>query len=104
MPLVNLRWRRNRDLVQTVLAVHHQRVLRTEERQHLRQGLPQTCNSDARELPASPSWVGQRPEDIEHGAHANLAPRDGCVTHRRVVVRREHEAEAGFVHTPRDPA
>jgi hypothetical protein len=39
--------------------------------------------------------VGQRAEDVEDGAHAQLLAHRGDVLHRRVVVGREHEADAG---------
>ncbi len=40
--------------------------------------------------------VGQRAEDVEDGAHAHFLADRGDVLHRRMVVRREHEADAGL--------
>ena len=40
--------------------------------------------------------VGQRAEDVEDRAHAELAAHRRDVFHRRVVIRRKHEAQAGL--------
>jgi hypothetical protein len=40
--------------------------------------------------------IGQRPENIEDGPHAEFAAHRRDVLHCRVMVRREHEAHAGF--------
>ena len=46
--------------------------------------------------------IGQRPEDVEDGAHAQFLADRGNVLHRRMVVGREHEADAGFLETLAD--
>ncbi len=39
------------------------------------------------------SRVGKRSQNVEEGAHAELAPHRGGVFHCRVVRRRKHEAD-----------
>ena len=39
--------------------------------------------------------IGQRPQDVEEGAHAELPAHRRDVLHRGVVIRCEHEADAG---------
>ena len=39
--------------------------------------------------------VGQRAQDVEDGAHTEFLAHGRHVLHRGVVVRREHEADAG---------
>ncbi|KAG1385144.1 hypothetical protein G6F60_014946 [Rhizopus arrhizus] len=41
--------------------------------------------------------VGQRAEDVEDGAHAHLAAYRRDHLHRRMMDRREHEADAGLL-------
>ena len=52
---------------------------------------------DADDLRARAGRVRQRPEHVEHGARGELAPHRRRVPHRRMVRRREHEAEAELV-------
>ena len=46
--------------------------------------------------------IGQRTEDVEEGAHAHLATNRCHRFHRRMMRRRKHEADAGFLETGRD--
>ena len=46
--------------------------------------------------------IGERPEDVEDRAHAELLAHRRRVLHRAVVVRREHEADAGLGDALRD--
>ena len=86
-----------RQLVQAAGAVGDQRVLGAERGQHLRDRLHQLRRIHAHHLPLRAGRVRQRPQHVEHGAHAQLAPDRPGVAHGRVVGLREHEAESDLV-------
>ena len=46
--------------------------------------------------------IGQRTEDIEDGANAHLLAHRCNRLHRRVMIGREHEADAGFLDAAPD--
>ena len=49
----------------------------------------------------APGRIGQRPEEVEDGAHRELLAHRDDVARRLVVGGREHEAEAGLVDAAR---
>ena len=51
---------------------------------------------DAEQLIAGTRRIGERSEDIENRAHAELAAHRRRVLHGRMMIRREHEADAGL--------
>ena len=54
------------------------------------------------ELIRGSGGIGERPQDIENRPHAQLLPHWRRVLHRRVVARREHEADSGLADAGRD--
>ena len=50
----------------------------------------------------SVSGVGERPQQVEQGAHAEFAAHRGCVFHRAMVIGREHETQADLAYRPCD--
>ena len=82
-----------RQLVDAV-AVDDERPLGAEPLDDLRHPGRDGRVADAEQLPARAGRVGQRPEQVERGPDADLAPGRAGVAHRRVEVRREQEGEA----------
>ena len=95
----------DRDLIKTVEAVHHDRVLGAEAEQHAREGVDEVVGIDAEDLPAGKRRIGQRTEEVEDRANAELAPHAGHSAHRRMQLRREEKRNAGaaehFAHPRR---
>ena len=60
-------------------------------------GSTHSRREDAEQLRRRAGRVGERPEQIEDRAHADLAPRRGDVAHRRMKALREQEADADLV-------
>ena len=52
-------------------------------------------------MSAGTGWVRERAEDVEDRAHPDIAAGQRGVAHSRVILRREHEPEAGFIDTAR---
>jgi len=66
-------------VVETIPSVEDQRSLMPEVLQHAHHQSRQRRRADAERLPAHPSRVGERAEDIEHGPDAKLTPgRPAC--------------------------
>ena len=93
---------RNRDFVQSVAAVHHQRVFRTELLQHARQNAAQIAVEHADELVFRAGGIGHRAQNIENRAESQCLAHGGDVAHGGVVVLGEHEADAAFGNLPRN--
>ena len=74
---------------------------RAEIFQHLRHRLDPMPRKHADHLALDAGRVGQRSQQIEDGAGAELDPGRPDVLHRRMMRRREHEADAGFVECKR---
>ncbi len=87
-----------RDLVHPVLAPHHDRMLRAQALHDAHLDADQVGMEHPHQDVRRARRVGQRPEDVEDGAHAEFAAHRRDVLHRRVVVGREHEADAGRAH------
>jgi hypothetical protein len=79
------------DLVETVPAVHHQRVRCTERGEHARHDFDEAFRVDAEDLPLRERGVRERPEDVEDRADAELFAhaRDGG--HRGMELRCKQE-------------
>ena len=84
-------------LVEPAGAVHHERMLGAELREHLGDRHDQRLRVDAHHLPAGAGRVRERPEQVEDAADAQLAPDRAGVAHRGVVGLREEEPEADLV-------
>ena len=93
---------RDRDLVQSVEAVHHHHVLRAQALQHPHLDADQVDVEHAHQLVLRAGRIGERPEDVEDGAHAELLAHRRGMLHRRVMVGREHEADADGLDRARD--
>ena len=59
---------------------------------------------NADQLARGAGGIRQRPEEVEDRADRQLPPNRHNVFHRRVVARREHEAEANFLDAARHGA
>ena len=92
-----------RELVDPEGAVDDEGAAGAELRQHVRDRLHERLRVDADHLGARAGGVRERAEHVEHGTRGELAADGGGVTHRRVVRRREHEAEPELVDRLRDP-
>ena len=92
----------DRDLVEAVGAVHHPDAFRAEVLQHLRQRLDPLAREHADHLPPHAGGIGQRTEQVEDRAGAELDAGRADILHRRMVRRREHEADAGFLDAAPD--
>ncbi len=57
---------------------------------------------DPEHVAAGAGGVRLRAEEVEHGARAKLRPARTDMLHGRVMGRREHEADAGFLDAARD--
>jgi hypothetical protein len=82
--------------------VHDHDVLAAELVEDLRQWLHPVAGEDTHHLVGGARRIGERAEQVEHGAHAHLAARTDRVAHRPVVHRREHEADADLVDAAGD--
>ncbi len=85
------------DLVEAVFPVHHQRMLGAQVAQHLRDGLDQVRRVDPHQLAPRPGWVGERPQDVEHRAQAELSAHRHDLAHRRMEDGAEQEGDAHLV-------
>ena len=56
----------------------------------------------AEELARGAGWIRQGAEQVEHGAHAELAPYRADVLHGQVVAGREQESDPELVDAPPD--
>ncbi len=74
--------RRQADLVQPVLGMHHQHVIAAQARQHLGHRPAQRLAEDADDLVTDAGRIGHRAEHVEQGTHAQFAARTDGVLHR----------------------
>ncbi len=86
-------------LVEPVLAVEHQRGAATAG-QHAGQDRPHPGVGHAHGLCGWPGRVGHRPEEVENGRDAKLAPGRGGMAERRVIKRGKQERDPGLRHQP----
>ncbi|OQA39024.1 MAG: hypothetical protein BWY52_03173 [Chloroflexi bacterium ADurb.Bin325] len=75
---------------------------RSQLAEHVGQVLGQVGGEDAHQLAARACRVGQRAEDIEDGAHVQVAARADGVLHGRVQLRGKQKADADLVHAAPD--
>ena len=90
------------DLVQAVGAVGHPGPFGPEIGEGPGQQVGMVGPRYADELPGDPGRVGQRTEQIEDGAHAEVAPGAGRVTHRGMECGREQKRDAAGVEAAFD--
>ena len=90
-------------LVEPVGAVHHPHALGAEIFQNLRQRLRPLLGENPDHLPAHAGRVGERAEQVEDRARAKLGTGRPDILHRRVMRRREHEADPSLGDAARDP-
>ena len=90
---------RQGDLIKPIRAVHDPDVVRAEILQHLCQWLHPLPREHTDHLARDASRVRQRPEQVEDRAGGEFDAGRADILHRRVVRRREHEADAGLAHT-----
>ena len=83
-------------------AVDDERAPRAELREHLGERPHERRRVDADHLRTGAGGVRERAEHVEYGTRGELAPHRCRMAHRRVVRRREHEAEAELVDRLRD--
>ena len=70
--LVDFRRRTDGDFVESILAVDDHGMFGAEQREHTCQRLAQAGNGDAGQLATCASRIGQRTQDVEHRAHADM--------------------------------
>src|SRR5690606_4160893 len=80
--------------VHAVFAVHDQNVTGAEALKHTHLNADQVGVEDAHELIGSTGGVGERAQNVEDRANAELLAHCGHVFHGAVVGGREHEADA----------
>ena len=83
--------------------MHHHHVAAAEALQHAGLDADQIGMEHAHHLVLRPGRVGERAQQVEQRAHAQLAPHRRGVLHGAVEVGREHEADADFVDALRRP-
>ena len=77
--------------------MHHPGVLGAQRAEHVRQGLHPGGVVDAEELAPRAGRVGERAQQVEHGAEAQLDADRRHVAHGGVEGGGEEEAHAGFL-------
>ena len=90
--------RRNGNFIQPVIRADHQRVLAAQLAKHRRHRREPLLCKHAHQLTARAGGVGQRAEQVENTAHANLPARADGMPHRRMMAGRKHEPDAAFVY------
>ncbi len=95
---------RRRDLVEAVVSVDDEASLAAEVPEHGGEDRRQGGIVHADELVARAGGVGQRAEQVEDGADADLAPRADGELHRLVEHRRVEESDPGFAQAALDHA
>ena len=87
------------DLVQAVRGAHHQRRLGVQRAQRFGHQPLAGGGGDAQDLTARPGRIAQRPQQIEHGRHAQFLAHRHRVLHRRVVRGGEQEGDGDLAQT-----
>ena len=93
---------RRRDFVEAVVSVDDEASLAAEVPEHGGEDRRQGGVVDADDLVARAGGVGQRAEQVEDGADADLAPRTDGELHRLVEHRRVEEADPGLAQAALD--
>ena len=86
-----------RKFVQAILSVHHHAILHTQARQHTRQGLHQGFVIHTEDHRFRRCGVGERTQNVEHGAETQFLANRAHIAHSRVVFLGEEEAHAHFI-------
>ena len=81
--------------------MHHQRVIGAQLAQNLGDQRHQVFGINADHLAAGPGRIGDRPEHVEKGPHAQLAAHRHDLLHGRVHARGKQEGDADFLERPR---
>ena len=77
-------------------AVYHQHVARAEGLADFRHWPLPLRGEHADHLAARAGGIGERPQQVEHRADAELPPYRAGMAHGRMMIRREQEADAHF--------
>jgi hypothetical protein len=102
LELAHQRGRAQAHLVHAVAAIHHHGVLGAQALHRAHLDAHQIGVEHAHQDIGRAGRIGQRAQQVEDGAHAQLAAHRRHVLHGRVVVGREHEANAGLGNALRD--
>ena len=70
------------DFIQAIESMHHQRAMQSQHAQRFGQLFDQIERIHSHDLPRSARRIGERAEQIEHGAQAQLAPHGLHLLHR----------------------
>ena len=93
--LSNPRRRGERQFIESILAVHHHRVIDPKRGQRLGHQTHQPRLGDAEQLATRTRWIAQRRNQVENGAHAERAPQSGQASEHRMVRGGEDETASG---------
>ena len=63
--------------------------------------LPEGEGRHTQQEPPDAGGIGERPKHVEHGTYPDLPTHGSRMPHRRVVTRREHEADPGLLDAAR---
>ena len=89
---------RGGDFIQAVAAVDDERAPDAEPLQCAGDKLQAIPRIDTKHLEGRTGRIGQRPQQVEDAAHAQLAADRGGMFHGRMMSRREEKADAGLVN------
>ena len=95
-------WPRGRELVHAVRAVDDPGALAAEIAEHMGEWLDPALGEHADKLAARARGIGERPQQVEDRARAELDPRAGDMAHRAVMPGRHEEADAGLLQRLRN--
>src|SRR5690606_7485453 len=90
------------DFIESVVRVYDQRVFTAETAQYFRQRATQFRVENADDLAFDMSGIGERPENIEERAQAQILARLNRVFHCAVMIDGKHEADADLAHAAFD--
>ncbi len=82
--------------------MYHEGTFRSHGLQYLSQCLSEVSAVNPEELPSDPGGIGQRAQEVEDGAQADLLTDSGGIFHRRVESRRKQESDAHLVNAVGD--
>ena len=82
--------------VQAIAAIDHQRMVSAQALQSTHLNTHQVGVEHAHQNVGRTGGVGQRPQNVEQGSHAELFPNGRHVFHGGVMVGRKHKPNAHF--------
>ena len=85
------------DFIHAVVAMHDEDAAGAEGFENFREGFGQLRGKNAEKLAGCAGGVGERPQQIEQGAHAELFAHRAGKTHGLVEGGGKHEGDADFV-------